>query len=79
MILTSKDVVERYGFSYSSLNNYRETIEAADGIIPGDGKGSSRNLYKSSVLDDLARTGKLGTTPKRNILNIDEQRAKDTV
>ena len=74
MILTSKDVTQRYGFSLSTLNNYRKTIEDADGIIPGDGEGSSKNPYKASVLDQLARDGKLGTTPKKNILNRDSEK-----
>lgn len=73
MILETHEVLDRYNISRSTLANYMPVINDKQGVEHGSG-GSSRNLYKSSVLDSLARQGKLGTQPLKAILILDERK-----
>ena len=75
MVITTQEALDRYHISRGTLDNRRERIEELDGIIKGDG-GSSPNLYKTSVLDAMARRGELGQGAVKAILNIDA--AKDS-
>jgi len=74
MIIETNQVINRYKISAKTLFNKRKIIEEAGGIIKGDG-GSSKNLYKTSVLDRLAREKKLGSQPYKVILNKDKEKA----
>ena len=73
MIIETEETVKRYEISLATLGNKREVIQEAGGIILGNG-GSSKNLYRTSVLDDLARSGKLGSKPRKAILNLDQSK-----
>jgi len=73
MIVETDEVLKRYEISLATLGNKREIIKQQDGIILGNG-GSSKNLYKTSVLDALAREGKLGSKPRKAILNLDQRK-----
>ena len=73
MIIETKEALKRYDIPLSTFNTKREVIKEADGIIPSIG-GSSTNLYKTSVLDHLARKGKLGNKALKAILNLDQSK-----
>ncbi len=75
MIIETNEALARYNISAGTLYNRRSVLVEADGIILGTG-GSDKNLFKTSVLDNLARSGKLGNAAKRTILNLDQ--AKET-
>jgi len=70
MVITTQEALDRYQISRGTLDKRRERIEELDGIIKGDG-GSSPHLYKTSVLDGMARRGELGNGAFKAILNID--------
>lgn len=74
MLVTTKEAVDRYGCATATLYNKRKRIEALDGIILGNG-GSTANLYKTSVLDKLAKDGELGTEARRRVLEKQMQRS----
>ncbi len=73
MQLETNQTLARYEISKATLYNKRDVIEKAGGVIMGDG-GSSLNLYDTSILDQLAREGKLGSKPRKAILNLDQSK-----
>jgi len=73
MVLETNETLARYNISAATLYNKKSIIVEADGIIHSAG-GSDRNLYKTSILDDLARSGKLGNKARKSILNLDQRK-----
>jgi len=73
MIIDTLEALERYNIARSTFmqNKYQNIIINAQGRLPSTGSGRERYLYKTSVLDKLAREGKLGSNPRKAILNKD--------
>jgi len=60
MILEIEEAAERYCVSPSTIRRNHDIIESKGGFEYRSSGGSHRNLYKSSVLDALARDGTFG-------------------
>ena len=80
MIIDTHEALERYSTAKSTFmqTKYQDVIKEAGGLQPRVGSGRTRNLYKTSVLDKLAREDKLGTDAYKSILNLDAQKEKET-
>ena len=76
MLIETEEVLSRYGISAATLYGRKMLIEEAEAVIKGNG-GSDRNLYRTSVMDRLAREGKLGAEPRKRTLNRDERKEKE--
>jgi len=76
MIIDTTEALERYdtGRSTFMLKKYQDIISEAGGRQPRTGSGRSQHLYKTSVLDRLAREDKLGTKAYKAILNLDARK-----
>jgi len=76
MIIDSKEAFERYETNGRTFmqKKYQDIILEAGGRLPRTGSGRSRHLYKTSVLDRLAREDKLGTKAYKAILNLDAKK-----
>ena len=73
MHVETKDVLKRYNITIGTLNNKRSIIVANGGVILGKTRHEG-NIYKTSVLDRLARNGDLGKKPKIAMLNKDAEK-----
>lgn len=76
MIIETEEVLERYDMSLTNLRGKAKLIKDHGGRANPDAKGSTKSLFKSSVLDKLARNGQLGSDAQKAMLNRD-QRKKD--
>ena len=76
MIIDTVEALERYNTPRSTFmqKKYQDIIVSAGGREPRAGDGRTRHLYKTSVLDKLAREDKLGTKAYKAILNLDQSR-----
>jgi hypothetical protein len=77
MYIRTEAVIERYNIARSTLATKMSMIKDKKGVIFGKTKQEG-NIYNTDVLDSMARNGELGTNPRVAVLNIDEQKAKDT-
>ena len=72
MILETQDALDRYSMKRSTFYGKIKVIRSVDAVLPRTGTGSTRNLFNSDELDILARDGRLGTSAKKAILNLDQ-------